>query len=66
MTATCLTAACAPSGVRSRDTPGCTFTNPIIAGADPWVIRKDSAYYYIRSSNNRIWIATAPTLTGVL
>ena len=66
LTATWLAVACAPSGVRSSDVPACTFANPIVAGADPWVIRKDSAYYYLRSSNNRIWIATAPTLTGVL
>jgi GH43 family beta-xylosidase len=51
--------------MRSTDGPSCTFTNPLVAGADPWVIRKDSAYYYIRSSNNRIWISTARTLTGV-
>lgn len=60
-----LATACAPNAVRSNDAPACTFTNPIVAGADPWVIRRDSAYYYIRSSNNRIWISTARTLTGV-
>ena len=61
-----LAVACAPSSIQSNEAPACTFTNPIVAGADPWVIRKDSAYYYIRSSNNRIWIATARTLTGAL
>ena len=44
----------------------CRFSNPIAAGADPWVIRHGDAYYYIKSSNNRIWIATATTLIGAL
>ncbi|CAN5916960.1 hypothetical protein BH11GEM2_BH11GEM2_13740 [soil metagenome] len=61
-----LAAACAPTTVRSYEAPGCMFANPIVTGADPWVIRKDSAYYYISSRNNRIWIATSPTLTGVM
>lgn len=64
--ATWLIAACASSSSRSMADTRCTFTNPIVAGADPWVIRKDSTYYYIRSSNNRIQIATAPSLTGAL
>jgi hypothetical protein len=38
-----LAAACAPTSVRSHDAPGCVFANPIVNGADPWVIRKDSA-----------------------
>jgi GH43 family beta-xylosidase len=58
--------ACVSSGARPTSDTSCTFTNPIVPGADPWVTRKDSTYYYIRSSNNRIWISTAPTLTGVL
>jgi GH43 family beta-xylosidase len=58
--------ACAPSGMPFTEAPACTFTNPIVAGADPWVIRKDSAYYYIKSSNNRIWISTSRTLIGAL
>ena len=56
---------CAASGLQSEQAPACSFTNPMVAGADPWVIRRDSAYYYIRSSNNRIWISTARTLSGV-
>ena len=43
----------------------CGFTNPVGAGADPWVIRKDDVYYAIKSSNNRIWITRSPTLTDV-
>ena len=43
----------------------CTFTNPLAAGADPWVVRQDSVYYYIKSSNNRIWVAASRNLTEV-
>jgi hypothetical protein len=35
-----LAAARAPTSVRSHDAPGCVFANPIVNGADPWVIRK--------------------------
>lgn len=32
-----------------------TFTNPLLAhGADPWVVRKDSLYYYMSTAGNRI------------
>lgn len=31
-----------------------TFTNPLQNGADPWVIRKDSFYYYTQTLGNRI------------
>jgi GH43 family beta-xylosidase len=34
-----------------------TFTNPILSrGADPWVFRKDSKYYYTHTFGNRIAI----------
>jgi Predicted beta-xylosidase len=61
-----LIAACAPTSAAPAVDWSCTFTNPIVRGADPWVTRKDSSYYYIRSSNNRIWISSSATLTGVL
>ena len=64
--ATWLVVACASRPAKSTANTSCTFTNPIVGGADPWVVHRDSAYYHIRSSNNRIWVATAPTLTGVL
>lgn len=67
--ATGLLASCMRSGTRTGDeatAARCRFTNPIVAGADPWVIRHEDAYYYIRSSNNRISISTSATLTGAL
>ena len=45
--------------------PQCSFTNPISAGADPWVIKHDSVYYYIKSGNNKIWVSKSSTLTDV-
>jgi GH43 family beta-xylosidase len=48
----------------------CTFTNPLAAGADPWVVKQDGMYYYVQSINDGIndgiWVSKAPTLTGVI
>jgi len=33
-----------------------TFTNPLQNGADPWVFKKDSFYYYTQTLGNRIAI----------
>jgi GH43 family beta-xylosidase len=35
---------------------GKTFTSPIISGSDPWIIKKDSFYYYQHTVGNRILI----------
>lgn len=41
-----------------------TFTNPIIAnGADPWVIKDDSLYYFCFSSGNGISISASKILS---
>ena len=47
-------------------TPACTFANPLGAGADPWVVRRDSVYYYVKSQDRRIWVASANHLTDVI
>jgi GH43 family beta-xylosidase len=44
----------------------CTFTNPLAAGADPWVVKQDGMYYYIQSINDGIWVSKSATLTGVI
>lgn len=36
--------------------PANTFVNPIMNGSDPWVLKKDSLYYYTQTSGNRIAI----------
>ncbi|PYP79413.1 MAG: glycoside hydrolase [Gemmatimonadetes bacterium] len=45
--------------------PACTFVNPLAPGADPWVVRRDSVYYYVRSHDRRIWIARSTRLSEV-
>jgi GH43 family beta-xylosidase len=40
-----------------------TFTNPILtSGPDPWVIKKDSFYYYTHTSGDRIRIWTTKSM----
>ena len=52
--------------------PVTTFVNPVMSGSDPWIIKKDSFYYYTHTSGNRIvlWktkqvskLSTAPSGT---
>jgi GH43 family beta-xylosidase len=45
--------------------PACTFLNPLAPGADPWVVRRDSVYYYVKSQDRRIWIARSTRLTDL-
>jgi GH43 family beta-xylosidase len=51
-----------PSAVAA---PACTFVNPLASGADPWVVRRDSVYYYVKSQDRRIWIARSTRLADV-
>ena len=44
-------------------TAACTFTNPVAAGADPWVTRHDGQYYYVASSDGGIDVYRSPQLT---
>jgi GH43 family beta-xylosidase len=46
--------------------PACTFVNPLGAGADPWVVRRGGVYYYVKSHDRRIWIASANRLADVI
>ena len=46
--------------------PQCAFTNPLAPGADPWVVRQDGSYYYIRSRDNGIWISRSTKLSDVV
>src|SRR5207247_2225744 len=48
----------------------CRFANPVTAGADPWVVRRDSSYYFVQSQDRTIWVyrsdrLTEPTKNGV-
>jgi GH43 family beta-xylosidase len=42
----------------------CTFTNPIGAGADPWVIKDGKSYYLIESRDNAIYVYKSQQLTS--
>ncbi|WP_161890467.1 glycoside hydrolase family 43 protein [Pontibacter russatus] len=39
------------------------FTNPIADGADPWVFRKDGAYYFCSAGNGGIYVSKSEKLT---
>lgn len=43
-----------------------TFSNPLLNGADPWVIKKDGFYYYLHTSGNRVvlWKTNAVSKLG--
>jgi len=40
-----------------------TFTNPIMDGADPWVAKRDSFYYFCKSENGSILVSKSKRLT---
>lgn len=40
-----------------------TFTNPVMEGADPWVVKKDSFYYYAKSQAGGITVSRSTRLT---
>lgn len=44
---------------------GCTFTNPVAYGQDPWVTRNDSSYYYIESRDGGLYISKSEVLTDL-
>ena len=45
----------------------CTFINPVMSGADPWVVRDAGAYWLVQSRNeggqSSIWVYRSTTLT---
>ncbi len=42
-----------------------TFTNPILNGSDPWIIKKDVSYYYTQTSGNRIMLWKSKEVTAL-
>ena len=55
----------APVATAASAAQACTFTNPRAPGADPWVVRRDSVYYYVKSQDRRIWIARSTRLSNL-
>lgn len=40
-----------------------TFSNPLQSGADPWVVKKDSFYYFTQTLGNRIAVWKTKSMT---
>ncbi len=40
-----------------------TFVNPVWDGADPWMVKKDSFYYYCYTENNAIKVSKSRVMT---
>ncbi|MGZ8376396.1 MAG: glycoside hydrolase family 43 protein [Gemmatirosa sp.] len=63
----CSSGATAPTRTPPVTTPPvtttCTFTNPVLAGADPSLVQKDGNYYFVQSSNNGIFVYRSQELT---
>ncbi|WP_210488332.1 glycoside hydrolase family 43 protein [Rufibacter aurantiacus] len=54
----------APVSTEARETASALyFTNPIMDGADPWVLKKDSVYYSCGSGNGSIYVSQSTKLT---
>lgn len=61
-----LLAACSANGGGTTEPPPvaqCTFANPVAAGADPWVVRWNGAYYMVQSRDNGIYVSRSTRLT---
>lgn len=43
----------------------CGFFNPVAAGADPWIIKKNGKYFFSESEHGGIYISESETLTGI-
>lgn len=62
-----LTAGCSGNSTSPGEGPvitePCTFANPVMVGADPWVVRHDGFYYLVQSRDNGIWVYKSSKLT---
>ena len=56
----------APVASPSVAAAACSFANPLGAGADPWVVRRGSTYYYVKSQDRGIRLASANRLADVI
>lgn len=44
---------------------GSSFVNPLMGGSDPWVIKKDSFYYYTQTSGDKLAIWKTKTMSAL-
>lgn len=62
----CSSTSTAPRGVPPVETPPtatCTFTNPVLAGADPSIVQHEGVYYLVQSVDGAIWVYRSTELT---
>ena len=52
-----------PQPVTPPTAATCTFTNPVLAGADPSIVQKDGVYYFVQSVNGGIVVYRSDRLT---
>ena len=57
--------AAAPAGVRTAAATACVFTNPVMRGADPSIVRADGSYYLVQSRDTAIVVYQAARLEGL-
>ena len=50
-------------GTEPSHTLDSTFVNPVWDGADPWMVKKDSFYYYCYTENNAIKVSKSRIMT---
>lgn len=43
----------------------CVFSNPVVEGADPWIIKQDETYFYIESRGGAIYVSRTDDLTDL-
>jgi GH43 family beta-xylosidase len=60
---TVLGACSSTAGMPADEGGPCTFTNPVVRGQDPWVVRHDGAYYLIESGDGGIQVYRSQELT---
>lgn len=68
LTITLAVAAACGTGSRVAPPPApapCTFTNPLGRGQDPWIVRQDSAYYFVEADAVGITVYRSTTLVNL-
>lgn len=59
------TPAAAPASVRTAAAAACAFTNPVMRGADPSIVRADGSYSLVQSRDTAIVVYQAARLEGL-
>jgi len=49
----------------SQTKPNESFTNPVWNGADPWLVKQGSDYFYCYTQNNAIYVSKSAKMTAL-